>query len=61
MDYRVLAQEELKSLPMLASASANTAMELEEIKLKLRSAKTPGTCMKKCARAPTRATNVCSR
>lgn len=39
MDYRVLAQEELKSLPMLASASANTAAELEEIKLKLRSAK----------------------
>lgn len=36
MDYRVLAQEELKSLPMLASASANTAIELEEIKMKLR-------------------------
>ncbi len=39
MDYRVLAQEELKSLPMLASASANTAIELEEVKIKLRSVK----------------------
>ena len=39
MDYRLLAQEELKSLPMLASASENTAMELEEIRLKLRSMK----------------------
>ena len=39
MDYRLLAQEELKSLPMLASASENTAMELEEIRLKLRSIK----------------------
>ena len=39
MDYRLLAQEELKSLPMLASASENTAMELEEIRLKLRAMK----------------------
>lgn len=39
MDYRLLAQEELKSLPMLASASTNAALELEEIKLKLRSMK----------------------
>ena len=39
MDYRLLAQEELESLPMLASASTNAALELEEIKLKLRSMK----------------------
>ena len=42
MDYRLIAQEELKALPMLASASANTALALEEVRQQLRSIKDSG-------------------
>jgi len=38
MDYRVLAQEELRALPMLHTASINTEQQLDEVTAQLKKA-----------------------